>query len=109
MDFLKDCRKVLGGHRTSKSGPVAIGIGSQFLLAALVAGMLFLLIVWIFIPLGQTVSRQMDLAPSSLSAYSWNLFGSLMGILAFLGIGRMMLPPWFWLGDVLVGILVAAN
>jgi spermidine synthase len=76
---------------------------TQFLLGALVAGVLFLLIVWIFIPLGQTISRQMDLAPSPLSAYSWNLLGSLIGILAFLGVGRIMLPPWLWLGVVLVG------
>ena len=59
--------------------------------------------VWVFIPLGQTVSQQMDRAPSPLSAYSWNLFGSLIGILAFLAVGRMMLPPWLWLGAVLVG------
>ena len=36
----------------------------QYGMAALVAGALFLLIVSVFVPLGQTVSRQMDLAPS---------------------------------------------
>src|SRR5215469_16098193 len=75
----------------------------RFLGGAIVAAVLFLLMVWIFVPLGQTVSRQMDRAPSSLSAYSWNLLGSLVGILAFLGVSRLMLPPAFWLGAVLVG------
>src|SRR5215469_14028015 len=75
----------------------------RFLGGAIVAAVLFLLIVWIFVPLGQTVSRQMDRAPSSLSAYSWNLLGSLAGILAFLGVSRLMMPPAFWLGAVLVG------
>jgi len=75
----------------------------RFLGGALIAAVLFLLMVWIFVPLGQTVSRQMDRAPSSLSAYSWNLLGSLVGILAFLGVSRLMLPPAFWLGAVLVG------
>lgn len=76
---------------------------AQFLGGALVAAILFLLIVWVFVPLGQTVSRQMDCAPSSLSAYSWNLLGSLAGILAFLGVSRLMLSPAFWLGAVLLG------
>lgn len=75
----------------------------RFLGGALVAALLFLLMVWIFVPLGQIVSRQMDRAPKTLSAYSWNLFGSLAGILAFLGVSRLMLPPSFWLGTVLVG------
>ncbi len=76
---------------------------ADFLTAAVLAGALFLLLVWIFVPLGQTVSRQMDLAPSPLSAYSWNLVGSLAGILAFLGICWLMLPPAVWLGAVLLG------
>ena len=76
---------------------------AEFLGGALIASLLFLLIVWVFVPLGQTVSRQMDRAPSSLSAYSWNLLGSLAGILAFLAVSRVMIPPVFWLGVVLLG------
>ncbi|HEY6185450.1 MAG TPA: hypothetical protein VIW67_24640 [Terriglobales bacterium] len=101
--FLEGLSQSLGGASDIEIWATGNWSWTQFLLAALVAGVLFLLIVWIFIPLGQTVSRQMDLAPSPLSAYSWNLSGSLVGILAFLGIGRMMLPPWFWLGIVLLG------
>src|SRR5215472_6191777 len=76
---------------------------ARFLGGALIAAVLFLLMVWIFVPLGQTISRQMDRASSTLAAYSWNLLGSLAGILAFLGVSRLMLPPSFWLGAVLVG------
>lgn len=75
----------------------------HFLIAVLLAGALFLLLVWIFVPLGQTVSRQMDAARDPLMGYSWNLLGSLAGILAFLGVSRLMLPPSFWLGVVLLG------
>ncbi|HET7890997.1 MAG TPA: hypothetical protein VFL34_05705 [Candidatus Sulfotelmatobacter sp.] len=64
---------------------------------------LFLLLVWIFVPLGQIVGRQMNLAPKTLTSYSWNLAGSLMGILAFFAVSRMMLQPWVWLGVVLAG------
>src|SRR5579872_7204010 len=84
--------------------------GTHFFAGALIAGILFLLVVLIFVPLGQTVSRQMDRAPSTLAAYSWNLLGSLAGILAFLGVSRLMLTPAFWLGAVLVGFaLLQAN
>src|SRR5579863_3634235 len=76
---------------------------AHFLLAALFAEALFLLLVSVFVPLGQIVSRQIDLAASSLSAYSINLIGSLAGILVFLGVSRLMLPPWVWLGAVLAG------
>lgn len=76
---------------------------AHFFVAALCAEALFLLLVFVFVPLGQIVSRQIDLAANSLSAYSLNLIGSLAGILAFLGVSRLMLPPWVWLGMVLVG------
>jgi spermidine synthase len=75
----------------------------RFFGAALLATMLFLLLVWIFVPLGQIVSREMNLAPRTLSAYSLNLLGSLAGILISLLISRLMLPPWVWLGAVMAG------
>src|SRR5437764_6962604 len=49
----------------------------DFLLAAAVTTIILWLITSIFIPLGQTVSRQIELAPSTLYGYSWNLAGSL--------------------------------
>jgi spermidine synthase len=76
---------------------------ARFLLGALLATALFLLIVYIFVPLGQVVSRQMNAAPRPLVAYSWNLLGSLAGVLAFLEVSRLMLPPPFWLSVVLAG------
>ena len=45
----------------------------------------------------------MDRAPSSLRAYSWNLLGSVIGVVAFLLVSRLMLPPSVWMGAVLVG------
>ena len=76
---------------------------AHFLVAAFFAEALFLLLVSVFVPLGQIVSHQIDLAADSLSAYSLNLIGSLAGILAFLAVSRLMLPPWAWLGIVLAG------
>jgi spermidine synthase len=76
---------------------------ATFFLGVALAGVLLLLLVWIFVPLGQKVSRQMDLAPSILNAYSWNLVGSLAGILAFFLVCRLMLSPSVWMGGILLG------
>jgi hypothetical protein len=65
--------------------------------------LLFVMVVWVFVPLGQEVSRQMNSARRPLTAYSLNLAASLAGILAFLAVSRLMLPPWVWLGAVLLG------
>ncbi|MGB6404909.1 MAG: hypothetical protein WBF26_18865, partial [Candidatus Sulfotelmatobacter sp.] len=103
-ELLEGLSESLGG-----AGDIAIwatGNNSNWLqygMAVLVAGALFLLIVSVFVPLGQTVSRQMDLAPSALRAYSWNLVGSLVGVVAFFAVSLLMLPPAVWLGAVVIG------
>ena len=76
----------------------------QFVVAAIVAGILLFFVASVFIPLGQVVSRQMDLAPRTLAAYSWNLVGSLAGIAGFFAICGRMLPPTVWLPGILAGI-----
>jgi SAM-dependent methyltransferase len=74
------------------------------LLAITVTAILLLLITCIFIPIGQTVSRQIELAPRPLYAYSWNLAGSLAGILAFFAVSWLALPPALWFTLVLAGM-----
>jgi SAM-dependent methyltransferase len=75
-----------------------------FLLAVAVTTLLLLLITYIFIPIGQTVSRQIELAPRPLYGYSWNLAGSLVGILAFFAVSWLALPPALWFSIVLAGM-----
>ena len=75
-----------------------------FLLAVVVITILLLLITYIFIPIGQTVSRQIELAPRPLYGYSWNLAGSLAGILAFFAVSWLALPPAVWFTIVLAGM-----
>src|SRR4030081_3091433 len=72
-----------------------------FLLAVVVTTILLWLIPYIFIPIGQTVSRQIELAPRPLYGYSWNLAGSLAGILAFFAVSWMALAPAVWFTIVL--------
>jgi spermidine synthase len=77
---------------------------SGFLLAVAVTIILLFLITYIFIPIGQTVSRQIELAPRPLYGYSWNLAGSLVGILAFFAVSWLALPPAVWFTIVLAGM-----
>jgi Spermine/spermidine synthase domain len=77
---------------------------SGFLLAVAVTIILLLLITYIFIPIGQTVSRQIELAPRTLYGYSWDLAGSLAGILAFFAVSWLALPPAIWFAIVLAGM-----
>ena len=76
----------------------------SFLLAAALIAVILLLITYIFIPFGQIVSREIELAPRPLLGYSWNLAASLAGILAFFAVSREGLPPAVWLGIVFIGM-----
>jgi spermidine synthase len=75
-----------------------------FLLAVAITAILLLLITFIFIPIGQTVSRQLELAPRPLYGYSWNLAGSLIGIIAFFAVSWLALPPAIWFAVVLAAM-----
>ncbi len=74
-----------------------------FLASMVLVAVLLLLIAWVFIPLGQVVSRQLELAARPLPAYSWNLAASLVGILAFFAVSRFALPPAVWMAIIFLG------
>jgi SAM-dependent methyltransferase len=76
----------------------------SFLVASLVTTLLLLLVTYIFIPLGQKVSYQIELAPRPLMGYSWNLAGSLAGILFFFAVSWLALPPLIWFAVVIAGM-----
>ena len=76
----------------------------SFLLASTLLAVMLLLIAWVFIPFGQIVSREIELAPRPLLGYSWNLAASLAGILVFFAVSREGLPPAVWLGIVFLGM-----
>ncbi len=82
----------------------AVHDATGLLLAVAVTAILLFFITYIFIPIGQTVSRQIELAPRPLYGYSWNLAGSLVGILAFFAVSWMALPPAVWFTITLAGM-----
>jgi hypothetical protein len=71
----------------------------DFRVADLMVAALLLLVACILIPLGQVVSRQLELAARPLQGYSWNLAASLLGILTFFAVS------WFALGPARSGWL----
>ena len=76
---------------------------TQFLVAAAITGIVLLLIAYIFVPLGQIVGRQLELAALPLQGYSWNLAFSLVGILGFFAACWLSAPPAVWVAIVFVG------
>jgi spermidine synthase len=76
----------------------------DFLLSVLMVAVLLLLVACVFIPLGQVVSRQLELAARPLQSYSWNLAASLVGILTFVAVSRFALGPAVWMAIIFLGI-----
>ncbi len=58
----------------------------------------------LFHPLGQWLGRMMDAYPRPIAAYSANVLGSLVGIVAFVSLTALWLPPWLWLAVACVGL-----
>jgi len=63
----------------------------------------FILIVLLFIPLGQATGREMACHPP-IPAYIVNLLSSLVGIWLFAFISYMQAPPAVWFGLVVLGV-----
>jgi len=84
-------------------GPLSNMPWKYFIAAIGFVGCLFVLIVLVFIPLGQMVGREMDSASNTLRGYSFNLIGSLVGVVTFFLLSRWMLPPIVWMAIILLG------
>ncbi len=62
----------------------------------LIAGYFFLLVVLMFVGLGQVLGRRFDAIPNRILAYSTNLLGSLAGIVGFGVVSYRWLSPFWW-------------
>ncbi|HMP59288.1 MAG TPA: methyltransferase domain-containing protein [Gemmatales bacterium] len=59
--------------------------------------LVMLVLVWeIFVPLGRILGRLLDEHPRPIVAYSWNIAGSLVGILGFVLMSALGLQPYAW-------------
>ncbi len=78
---------------------IQAGVASYLLLLAF-----FLINTVLFIPLGQVIGEKMSRF-KPIAAYSINILGSILGIIAFSLMSFLSLPPIYWFGVGLLGIL----
>ena len=79
----------------------SMGIGGIATLDSAVSIYIFLSLIFVFnaicfVPLGQVAARFMEKG-NKLTSYSWNLIGSLVGILAFSALSFFWTPPFVWI------------
>lgn len=79
------------GLETSK---VIYGV---LLTGIILTGIILTLILFSFIPIGRKLSSLLDSSPTTIKAYSVNIFGSMIGIWAFVLAGFWELPPFYWI------------
>jgi hypothetical protein len=89
---------------------VFVSPDTQTTLLAVVAGLtgtfvFMLLICQMMVPLGRLMGQLMDQHPNPISAYSINIFGSLLGIWLFVLLSAIYQPPRVWF--LIVGLLTA--
>jgi hypothetical protein len=76
----------------------------HFVAIGVFLAVVFVLTALTFIPLGQLAGRFMNRA-ESLSAYGWNLLGSLAGVGAMLAASSLWLPPAIWFLPAFLGLV----
>jgi SAM-dependent methyltransferase len=81
-----------------------VDVGVSLPLPAVLIGV-FGLVVWTTVPLGQLVAAHFD-ELDRITAYSINIAGSLLGVVAFSFLAWRSLPPELWLGVGIVLVLL---
>ena len=90
---------VFFGAETSAVRPVEFVVPVEVM-----AGLFYFLIAATMVGPGQELGRAFNRVGSRATAYSWNLLGSLAGILAFAGCSELSLPPVVWFTIVALGM-----
>jgi len=102
-----------GGIAHALQNPIpeqfAFGLGQRYMICHIITVYGFLIMIFAlnalcFIPLGHLASRLM-IRREKLSSYSWNLAGSLMGILLFSLISFAWAPPSIWILIAVLGLI----
>lgn len=64
--------------------------------------LVFLLIIFVFVPLGQRIGQLLSDFDNPVLAYTLNVLSSLAGVMAFSLLAWVRTPPWIWFLVVLV-------
>jgi hypothetical protein len=71
-------------------------------MAFIVGSIVFVIVVLIFVQLGQRIGELLRAVRPPLGAYTLNLLGSLVGTLFYVILVLFALPPWVWFLPILV-------
>jgi hypothetical protein len=88
--------QAIGGSPWRSMGSIIIGLTLTLIV--------MLLLSELFVPLGRLLGRLIDSHPRTIVAYSWNVFGSLVGVWLFVTLSALSQPPvtWFVVGGLLL-------
>jgi SAM-dependent methyltransferase len=80
--------------------------------APLVVLVVFAVNIGLFIPIGYRLGATLEQIPNRLTAYSFDLLGSLLGVIGFGLISFFRTPPWVWLtlaSIIVLSLLIQAK
>lgn len=79
----------------------------QLVIAAVFAALVFALIAFVFVPIGQLVGWYLENATHGIVGYTINILGSLVGIALYTGLCFLSQPPatWFLLAGIMLLLL----
>ena len=81
-------------------------LAAGYTLRGVVFTAMLMILLWeTFVPIGRLLGRLMDRHPSTITAYSINVFGSLLGIWLFAGLSVFYCSPFVWTAVVCVLLL----
>jgi SAM-dependent methyltransferase len=69
-----------------------------------IVAVFFILIALMFVGLGQVLGRAFDAYPNRVMGYTWNIGGSLAGIVGFSVLSFLQAPPLVWFAVACAGI-----
>jgi len=78
----------------------------------LVILIVFVVNIGLFIPIGYRLGATLERIPNRLVAYSFDLLGSLLGVIGFSLVSSFCTPPWVWLTSasvIVLGLLIQAK
>lgn len=87
------------------SGNPAWGVISAMIAVSIIVP-LFGLVAIGFVPFGQMVGWYLENSKKGITAYSYNVFASIVGIWLYTALCFMSTPPWVWFAAVGVGMVL---
>ena len=84
---------------------LSLGPGSSLVPGVIELLMVFIVVMLLFLPIGQRIGELFRAQASPLRTYTYNVIASLLGVVCFTGLSLLRCPPivWFTIGFGLLG------